>query len=208
MALFIKRFLTWAWLATLIVAGVVHAAAPRTLLVVGDSLSAAYGLDTRSGWVALLGTRLHENGLDYKVLNASISGDTTANGRARLRPLLDQHRPAVVVIALGGNDGLRGLALDDMRRNLNAMVTLAQTAGAKVLLVGVPLPPNYGRPYIVKFHRVYLEVARARGVPLVDSILDGVGADRDLMQVDGIHPTAAAQPRLLDNVWVLLRRLL
>lgn len=175
--------------------------APRTILVLGDSLSAAFGIEVDAGWVALLERRLAGERLDYRVVNASVSGDTTSNGLARLPPLLQRHRPAVVVVELGGNDGLRGQAPEQMKHNIGAIVTKAKAAGARVLLIGVPLPPNYGRQYLERFQRVYREVAAQHEVPLVESIVDGVAGERRLMQPDGIHPTADAQPRMLENVW-------
>jgi len=180
----------------------------RTLLVVGDSLSAAYGIDAATGWVAQLQQRLRQQRADYTVINASISGDTSANGRARLPRALAQHRPALVVIELGGNDGLRGLPLAQMKRNLAEMVRAAKRTGARVLLVGIKLPPNYGQRYTRDFERVYQDVAKEQRVPLVPHLLDGVAGVDGLMQSDGIHPTAAGQPRMLDNVWPALRPLL
>ena len=180
----------------------------RTLLVVGDSLSAAYGIDAATGWVAQLQQRLRQQQLDYTVINASISGDTSANGRARLPRALAQHRPALVVIELGGNDGLRGLPLPQMKRNLAEMVRAAKRAGARVLLIGIKLPPNYGQRYTRDFERVYQDLAKEQRVALVPHLLDGVAGIDGLMQPDGIHPTAAAQPRMLDNVWPALRPLL
>jgi acyl-CoA thioesterase-1 len=181
---------------------------PRTILVVGDSLSASFGIETRSGWVAQLERRVREAGLDYKVINASVSGDTTASGLARLPALLAAHKPAVVILELGGNDGLRGLSLEQMRHNLDAMAARAKASGARVLLVGVELPPNYGARYTERFRRVYPDTARAQAIALVPSILAGIGADRALMQADGIHPTVDAQARMLENVWPALRALL
>lgn len=180
----------------------------RTLLVVGDSLSAAYGIDAATGWVAQLQQRLREQQADYTVINASISGDTSANGRARLPRALAQHRPALVVIELGGNDGLRGLPLPQMKRNLADMVRAAKRAGARVLLIGIKLPPNYGQRYTSDFERVYQDLAKEQRVALVPHLLDGVAGIDGLMQPDGIHPTAAAQTRMLDNVWPALRPLL
>ncbi|MFP5350811.1 MAG: arylesterase [Gammaproteobacteria bacterium] len=180
----------------------------RTLLVVGDSLSAAYGIDAATGWVAQLQQRLREQQADYTVINASISGDTSANGRARLPRALAQHRPALVVIELGGNDGLRGLPLPQMKRNLADMVRAAKRAGARVLLIGIKLPPNYGQRYTSDFERVYQDLAKEQRVALVPHLLDGVAGVDGLMQPDGIHPTAAAQTRMLDNVWPALRPLL
>ena len=180
----------------------------RTLLVVGDSLSAAYGIDVKSGWVAQLQQRLRRDQVDYTVINASISGDTTANGRVRLPKALAQHRPALVVIELGGNDGLRGLPLTEMKKNLAAMVGAAKASGARVVLVGIKLPPNYGVRYTQDFERVYRELAKEQRVPLVPYLLDGVAGTDGLMQADGIHPTAAAQARMLDTVWSTLQPLL
>lgn len=186
----------------------VAAPAAPVLLVLGDSLSAGYGIDPARGWVAQLEQRLNGDGRPWRVVNASISGDTTRGGRARLPELLERWRPALVVIELGGNDGLRGISLEEMRANLEAMVDLALEREARVLLVGVRLPPNYGPLYIDAFAAVFREVARTRGVPLVPRFLDGVGGDDGLMQEDGIHPTAEAQPRLLENVWPALAPLL
>ena len=183
-------------------------AAPRTILVLGDSLSAAFGFELRHGWVAQLEQRLARDRLDYTVVNASVSGDTTANGLARLPALLQRHRPGIVIVELGGNDGLRGLPPEQIKHNIVAIVKEAKVAGAKVVLVGVPLPPNYGRQYIERFRRLYGEIAAEQNVALVPSIVDGVAGDRVLMQPDGIHPTAQAQPRMLENVWAKLRGLL
>lgn len=183
-------------------------AAARTLLVVGDSLSAAYGVDVGSSWVALLGKRLDRQKYDYQVVNASISGDTTANGLARLPKLLAAHRPAIVIIELGGNDGLRGLALDQMKHNITAMVTKAKARQARVLLVGMRLPPNYGNHYTERFRRIYREVAAEQQVGLAPFLLDGIAANPAFMQSDGIHANAKAQQRMLENVWPYLRPLL
>jgi acyl-CoA thioesterase-1 len=165
-------------------------------------------MDVGAGWVRLLEERLRQDGRHYKVVNASISGDTTANGRVRLPPLLRTHQPAIVVIELGGNDGLRGLSPEQMRQNLRTMITTAKDHGARVLLVGVELPTNYGPKYNEKFRAVYRELAAEQSIAVVPSLLDGVGSNAALMQPDRIHPTAAAQPRLLENVWPELRRLL
>lgn len=183
-------------------------AAERALLVVGDSLSAAFGIDPQQGWVALLGKRLRHERTDYKVVNASISGDTTANGAARLPALLARHKPAIVIIQLGGNDGLRGLPIAEMKHNLAQMVQQAQSSGAQVVLVGVEIPPNYGPVYTDKFRATYRTVATEFNVPLVPSILRGIELDRTKMQADGLHPNAGAQQRLLENVWRALRPLL
>lgn len=183
-------------------------AAARTLLVVGDSLSAAHGMDVGSGWVALLGKRLERQKHDYQVVNASISGDTTASGLARLPGLLAAHQPAIVIIELGGNDGLRGLALEHMKHNITAMVTKAKSRHARVLLVGMQLPPNYGNHYTERFQRIYREIAADQQVGLAPFLLDGIATNRALMQPDGIHANAKAQQKMLENVWPHLRPLL
>ncbi len=179
-----------------------------TLLVVGDSISAAYGLPANSGWTTLLARRLQEERYPYRVVNASISGDTTAGGRARLPSLLAEHKPAVVVIELGGNDGLRGGDLRSMRSNLETMVGAALHAGARVLLVGMRLPPNYGSGYTRQFETTYRDVAQKFRVPLVPFLFEGFGESNEWFQPDRIHPTANAQPKLLDNVWPSLKPLL
>ena len=178
------------------------------LLVVGDSVSAGYGLSNEQGWVELLGKRIAADGLRYRVVNASISGDTTAGGRARLPALLTQHKPAVVLIELGGNDALRGGKLATTRDNLDAMVVASQAAGAKVLVVGMEVPPNYGPAYAREFRDLFASVAKARKVPLVPSLFAGFGEDLSMFQPDRIHPTAEAQSRLLDNVWPTLSAVL
>lgn len=183
-------------------------AAAQTLLVVGDSISAGLGLDTSQGWVNLLDKRLKEQGFDYRVVNASISGDTTAGGLARLPALLSEQKPALVVIELGGNDGLRGMAPAQLQQNLNAMVQQSRQAGARVVLLGMRLPPNYGQRYTDAFAKVFQSVANEQKIALVPFFLDGVGGVQDMMQADGIHPAVAAQPRLLDNVWPTLKPLL
>jgi acyl-CoA thioesterase-1 len=178
------------------------------ILVVGDSVSAGYGLPGGKGWVDLLTEKLKAGGYRYRVVNASISGDTTAGGRARLAPLLHQHKPAVVIIELGGNDALRGGKLSTARDNLDAMVATAQGAGAKVLLVGMQLPPNYGPAYVKEFGDLFVSVAQARRVPAVPYLFAGFGEDLAFFQPDRIHPTVDAQPKLLDNVWPALQPLL
>ncbi len=183
-------------------------AAPATLVLLGDSLSAAYGIDPARGWAALLQGRLAQNGLNYNVVNASISGDTTAGGLSRLPALLETHKPKVVIIALGANDGLRGLPLAAMRKNITDMVGEAKAAGAKVLLVGMRLPPNYGPRYTAGFTGVYSDVAQTEGIALVPFLLEGLATDLNMSQRDTLHPTAAAQPRMLENVWPALLPLL
>ena len=183
----------------------------KTLLVVGDSLSAEYGLARGSGWVALLAARIAQKKLAASVVNASISGDTTSGGRSRLPALLKQHRPNVVILELGGNDALRGLPLAMTRDNLDAMARSAKAAGAKVVIAGMQLPPNYGRKYGDEFAALYAAVARAEGTALVPFLLEGVanGAQADAMfQADRIHPKEAAHPLILDNVWPVVAPLL
>ena len=184
------------------------AAFAGTVLVVGDSISAAFGMDTREGWVALLEERLVEQGFDQRVVNASISGDTSAGGAARLPTLLTEHQPELVIIELGGNDGLRGQPPAQLQQNLAAMVQQSQKAGAKVLILGMQLPPNYGVRYTTAFAAVFATVAQQYATPLVPFVLEGVGGVPAMMQSDGIHPTAQAQPKLLDNVWPTLKPLL
>jgi acyl-CoA thioesterase I len=187
------------------------AAAPPTVLVVGDSLSAEYGLKRGTGWVALLEKKLADEKLPAKVVNASVSGDTTSGGRSRLPTLLERHQPSVVVIELGGNDALRGLPLGMTEENLSQMAASARKAGARVLLVGMQMPPNYGTDYANRFAALYEKVARTHQAALVPFLLEGVanGADPTrLFQADRIHPREEAQPRMLDNVWPELRKLL
>ncbi|KAF0865484.1 arylesterase [Pseudomonas sp. LD120] len=183
-------------------------AAAGTILIVGDSISAAFGLDTRQGWVALLEQRLKDQGFDDKVINASVSGDTSAGGRARLPALLVEHKPQVVILELGGNDGLRGQPPQQLQQNLASMIDSAQTVGAKVLLLGMQLPPNYGVRYTQAFAQVYGQLAHDKKVALVPFFLEGIGGHPELMQADGLHPTAAAQEKLLENVWPTLKPLL
>jgi acyl-CoA thioesterase-1 len=179
-----------------------------TVLVVGDSISAAFGLDTRQGWVALLEKRLAEQGYEHQVVNASISGDTSAGGAARLPRLLAEHQPNLVILELGGNDGLRGQAPAQLQQNLASMIKQAQKTGAKVLLLGMRLPPNYGVRYTTAFAQVFASLAQEQQVALVPFFLEGVGGVPAMMQRDGIHPAAAAQPLLLENLWPVLKSLL
>ncbi|NNA17738.1 arylesterase [Pseudomonas lundensis] len=183
-------------------------AAAGTILIVGDSISAGFGLDTRLGWVSLLEQRLEREGHDDRVVNASISGDTSAGGQARLPALLTEHKPDVVIVELGGNDGLRGQPPAQLQQNLAAMIDAAKTAGAKVLLLGMQLPPNYGPRYTEAFAGVYTQLADEKQIALVPFFLEGVGGHPELMQADGLHPAAAGQKRLLDNVWPALKPLL
>jgi acyl-CoA thioesterase-1 len=184
------------------------AAAQPVVLVYGDSLSAGYGLPQGKGWVDLLADRLRAEKFDHRVVNASVSGETTVGGANRIEAVLAQHRPAIVVVELGGNDGLRGLSLAATRQNLQKIVGAAIAAGAKPLLIGMQLPPNYGTAYTEKFQAVFEDVARERRIPLVPFMLAGFGEKREYFQADGIHPTIEAQRLMLDNVWPVLRPLL
>ena len=175
--------------------------APKTVLVVGDSLSAEYGLARGTGWVALLEQRLKREHVDANVVNASISGETTSGGRSRLPALLRQHKPDVVVLELGANDGLRGLPVPAAEDNLRTMIRLAQQNRAKVLLVGMRMPPNYGRAYTERFTRMYKDLAGTYKVPLVPFMLDGVAQNMANFQADRLHPLAAAHPTILNNIW-------
>lgn len=182
-------------------------AQPPAILVVGDSLSAGYGLSPGEGWVSLLEVRLAAQGYPHRIVNASISGETTRGALARLPRALEVHAPEIVVIELGGNDGLRGFPPEVMRANLERMIDLSRESGARVLLLGMHLPANYG-PYAETFHQVFVDIAREREVPFVPFFLDGVAMDPAMMLDDGIHPNGAAQERMLDNVWPALERVL
>lgn len=184
------------------------AASQSTLLVLGDSLSAAYGVPTQTAWVQLLQNRLHKKNPGWQVVNASISGETTDGGLRRLPRLLEKHRPEVVVIELGGNDGLRGFPPDVIESNLADMVEQVKSAGAIPLLIGMKMPPNYGRSYNQAFTRVYQSVSDKYGATLVPFFLEGIYNREGMMQGDGIHPTEQAQPLLLDNIWPRLEPLL
>lgn len=178
----------------------------QNILLVGDSISAAFGLEIEQGWVTLLEQRLAEQDYPHAVINASVSGDTTAGGLARLPGLLQEFQPELVVIELGGNDGLRALPVSNMQQNLSAMVELAQDAGADVILLGMRIPPNYGPRYSDAFENTFVEVAAKHEVALLPFLLEGVGGVETMMQNDGVHPTAAAQPLLLDNAWPVIRQ--
>lgn len=188
-----------------------QAGTPAVILVVGDSLSAEYGLKRGEGWVPLMQKRIAEQKIDAQVVNASISGDTSSGGRARLPALLAQHKPTHVLIELGANDALRGLPIKNTEDNLTQMTRAAQAAGAKVLIVGIQVPPNYGSDYLRRFQAMFLDVATATKAAVVPFLLRGVADGPDaatLFQADRIHPIATAQPRMLDNVWPELRKLL
>jgi acyl-CoA thioesterase-1 len=182
--------------------------AEKSILVFGDSLSAAYGLAQARGWVTLLAERLKRERSDYSVVNASISGETTAGGAARMPKALAKHKPAIVILELGANDGLRGLPMDQMKTNLGTMIEQVQKAGARALLVGMKLPPNYGPHYTAEFESAYPEIAKRYKTALVPFLLEGVADNEDLFQSDRIHPTEEAQPLMLEQVWKVLQPLL
>lgn len=186
----------------------VTAAPAPVILVLGDSLSGAYGINIDEGWVALLQQRLEDRGDPHRVVNASVSGDTTRTGLGRIDSVLTSHQPDIVVVALGGNDGLRGLAFTEIETSLANIIERSQQNGARVLLVGVRLPPNYGPAYGQQFADLYQRLSDRYDVPLVPRMLEDVADHRELLQEDGIHPVAAAQPRILDNIWTGLEPLL
>jgi len=181
---------------------------PAAILVLGDSLSGAWGIDKDEGWVALLQQKLIKEGFNYKVINASVSGDTTRTGLSRVDSALQEHKPSIVIVALGGNDGLRGLAFSEIESSLASIIERCQQDNARVLLSAVRLPPNYGPVYIEQFAALYQGLSERFGVPLVPRMLDQVAENRDLMQQDGIHPNAKAQPRIMQNVWLGLEPML
>lgn len=191
-----------------LVSSVAAAADRPAILVLGDSLSAGYGIPVERGWVAGLQRRLDAEGYEYRLVNASVSGETTTGGLERLPRALATHKPAIVLIALGGNDGLRGLPVKELEANLDSMIQLSQTAGARVLLAGMRIPSNYGPQYTERFFAVYAALAARRNAALVPFFLEGVALNPDLFQPDGIHPGIEAQPILLDNVWPALEPLL
>ncbi len=184
------------------------ASAGNTLLVFGDSLSAGYGVQSSQGWANLLQQKLATEGYGQRVVNASISGETTSGGKTRLPRALAQHHPDIVILELGANDGLRGLPLEATRANLDAMIQLIQKAGARPLLVGIQLPPNYGPAYTSRFRDLYAALARERKTALVPFLMEGVALEERYMQADGLHPNAAGQPLLLDTVWRALKPML
>ena len=191
-------------LGLMVLFGSVARAESPVILVLGDSLSAGYGIPVEKGWVSLLQRRLVERGFPYRVVNASISGDTTSGGLSRLPAALELHRPAIVVLELGANDGLRGQPPMAMSRNLSQMIERSQQAGARVLLAEMRIPPNYGPLYTQKFQATFGELAQHYAIPLIPFLLDGVAGNPALIQDDGLHPRAEAQPRILDNVWAVL----
>ncbi len=191
-------------LGLMVLFGSAAGAESPVILVLGDSLSAGYGIPVEKGWVNLLQRRLVERGFPYRVVNASISGDTTSGGLSRLPAALELHRPAIVVLELGANDGLRGQPPMAMSRNLSQMIERSQQAGARVLLAEMRIPPNYGPLYAQKFQATFGELAQHYAIPLIPFLLDGVAGNPALIQDDGLHPRAEAQPQILDNVWAVL----
>lgn len=177
------------------------------ILVVGDSLSAGYGIDVEKGWVALLDKELTKKN-SIKIINASVSGETTTGGKARLPQLLKSHQPQIVILELGGNDGLRGQPIGMIKKNLNEMIKMIDNSGAKTLLVGIQIPPNYGERYTQSFAGIYAQLADEYELPLVPFLLEGIATHPELMQNDGIHPTEAAQPQVLANVLPVLEKML
>ena len=201
-----KRFLV---LLILIFAGFPANADTPAILVFGDSISAGYGLArVEQGWVGMLRAKLKDEGYGYQVVNASVTGETTAGGLARLPRALALHHPRVVILELGGNDGLRALPIDQMRSNLGKMVDLSVDSGAQILVLGMRIPPNYGPEFTEKFFAVFADVARDKRTPLVPFLLNDIALSPNLMQADGVHPNELGQPKLLDNVWPRLRPLL
>jgi len=178
------------------------------ILVYGDSLAAAYGIPTSSGWVALLEQRVRQHKPSYRVINASISGETTSGGRYRIVQALTEHQPSVVVLALGANDGLRGLPLNAAAANLDAIIAACRKHKARVLLIGMRLPPNYGTTYAAKFHSIYEQAAQRHKIPYLPFLLEGFADQPELFQADGLHPTAAAQPLIMERVWERLQPML
>ena len=179
-----------------------------TVLVFGDSLSAGYGIDVDQSWAALLQQRLRDQGYEHRVVNASISGDTTESGAARIGKALETFSPALIILELGGNDGLRGFPPTRMRGNLESIIQQSRDSGAAVVLLGIKIPANYGQRYIEDFEAVFRDVATDMGIPWIEFFMDGVALNEDLMQSDGIHPNTAAQPILLDNAWPIINEAL
>ena len=209
--------MSWALSVALVTALVVFCAPSPSaseqpssvILVWGDSLSASYGMDEHQGWVALLQERLTAEGLhDWRVINGSVSGETTAGGLARLPAMLASTSPDIIILELGGNDGLRGLPVPTIRENLAQMIELSQGAGARVLLSGIQIPPNYGPRYTGPFYAQYTELAQQYGLALIPFLLDGIAENAEFMQDDGIHPTAEAQPLIVEIVWPVLNQLM
>jgi len=196
-----RRF--FAFIVLLLATTASSAEAP-TVLVFGDSLSAGYGIDVDQSWTTLLQTRLQEQGYEHRVVNASISGETTEGGAARISSAIDTFSPELIILELGGNDGLRGFPPSRMKENLEKIVTTSKNSGAAVVLLGITIPPNYGERYIEIFENVFREVAEEHEIPWIEFFMEGVALNEDLMQGDGIHPNAAAQSILLDNAWPMI----
>jgi acyl-CoA thioesterase-1 len=200
-----RRFLV---LIALLTATGGHAADVPTVLVFGDSLSAGYGMDVDQSWTALLQSRLRAQGYEHRVVNASISGETTEGGAERIGPALENFSPELLILELGGNDGLRGFPPQRTRENLEKIITASRAAGAEVVLLGIRIPSNYGPRYTQAFESVFRETADTLDVPWIEFFMDGIALNKELMQADGIHPNAKAQPRLLDNAWPAIREAL
>ncbi len=198
-SLFFISFVAWSLPA--------QAANPK-ILIYGDSLSAAYGIAQQQGWVALLKEKLHAESLDYDIINASISGETTSGGLTRFEKTLQQTQPKIVILELGANDGLRGLPVKDMQKNLASMILQGKQSGAKILLIGMRIPPNYGPKYTDEFSQTYVNLASQHNVALVPFMLDHIAAKPDLIQQDGLHPNVLGQPIILKNIWPALQKLL
>ncbi len=196
------------WVFALVNPAGAESVAPRTVVVLGDSLSAGYGIPLKEGWVNLLAQRIATEGYGYQVINASVSGETTQGGLARLPRVLQIHKPAIVIIELGGNDGLRGLPLATSRENLRKTIELARAAQARVVLLGMLIPPNYGQRYAQEFRDMFSTLASSHSIALVPFLLDKVALNPRLMQDDGIHANAKGQPQMLENVWPTLKPLL
>ncbi len=205
---FLTQFLI-TWVTFILIALVaITAQAAQNIVIFGDSLSAAYGIQSNKGWVALLESKLKQQNSEYKVINASISGETTSGGLTRFDQMLKAHQPEIVVLELGANDGLRGLSLNEMQSNLNSMIAKAKAKNATVMLLGIKIPPNYGIQYAQKFSAIYATLAQKYDLNLVPFFLDGVAGNRKLIQDDGLHPNAVAQAKLLENIWPKLEELL
>jgi len=192
----------------LLLAASAHGTEPPTVLVFGDSLSAGYGIDVDQSWTALLQARLEQQGYEHRVINASISGETTEGGAARIEYALETFSPALIILELGGNDGLRGIPPDRMKGNLEKIIGRSTASGAAVVLLGIRIPPNYGQRYIDEFENTFREVATAHAVPWIEFFMEGIALNEELLQSDGIHPNAAAQPILLDNAWPIISKVL
>jgi acyl-CoA thioesterase-1 len=185
-----------------------HAADVPTVLILGDSLSAGYGIDVDQSWAALLQSRLREQGYEHRVVNASISGETTEGGAERIGPALENFSPELVILELGGNDGLRGFPPQRTRENLDRIITASKASGAQVVLLGIRIPSNYGPRYTQAFEGVFRDTAETHDIPWIGFFMEGIALNEELMQADGIHPNAQAQPKLLDNAWPVIKEAL